>query len=104
MVTRGVYFGVREGSALVAAGGTHIVSGTSGVGAVGNVYTRRDRRGRGLGARVIGAVTAALLGMRVQTIALNVKRENAVAIRLYERLGFDPYCTFCEGIAVRKAG
>ena len=52
MVTDGVFFGVYEGEALVAAAGTHLVSREEGAAAIGNIYTRRDRRGRGLGRAV----------------------------------------------------
>jgi GNAT superfamily N-acetyltransferase len=99
MLTEGVYFGVREGVELTAAAGTHLVAEAEGVAAVGNVYTRRDRRGRGLGGRLVGAVAAELLCRGVRTVALNVARDNAPAIRVYERLGFVYYCDFVEGLA-----
>lgn len=101
-VERGVFYGVWEDSALVAAAGTHIFSTELGVGAVGNVYVRRDRRGRGLGRRVTGAVTADLLRRGIRTVALNVRRDNAAAIRLYESLGYLRYCPFYEGLAILK--
>jgi ribosomal protein S18 acetylase RimI-like enzyme len=100
-VERGVFYGVREADKLIAAAGTHLVSTTLGIGALGNVYVRRDQRRRGLGARVTAAVTAELLRMGLPTIALNVKQDNAAAIRVYERLGFRRYCEFYEGLAVR---
>jgi predicted GNAT family acetyltransferase len=71
------------------------------VGAIGNVYTRRDRRGRGLASFVTGAVTAELLRLGLRTVALNVNQRNAAAIRVYEQLGFTRYCAFYEGVAVR---
>ena len=49
MVTDGVFHGIYEGTALVAAAGTHLLAREEGVAAIGNVYTRHDRRGRGLG-------------------------------------------------------
>ena len=49
MVTDGVFFGVYKGEDLIAAAGTHLVSREEGAAAIGNVYVRRDRRGRGLG-------------------------------------------------------
>ncbi|MBF8284938.1 MAG: N-acetyltransferase protein, partial [Anaerolineales bacterium] len=58
-----------------------------------------DRRGRGLAARVTSAVTAALLEMRLRTVALNVNQHNAPAVRVYERLGYERYCAFHEGVA-----
>jgi ribosomal protein S18 acetylase RimI-like enzyme len=99
MLAEGVYFGVREGSALVAAAGTHLVAEEEAVAAIGNVYTRRDRRGRGLATRLVGAVAAELLCKGLRTVALNVGQNNQPAIRVYERLGFAHYCDFVEGLA-----
>jgi GNAT superfamily N-acetyltransferase len=99
MLQDGVYFGVREGEGLVAAAGTHLVEFGESVAAVGNVYTRRDRRGRGLASSVTGAVAAELLARGLRTVALNVDQRNASAVRVYERLGFGRYCAFLEGSA-----
>ncbi|HLK58689.1 MAG TPA: GNAT family N-acetyltransferase [Chthonomonadaceae bacterium] len=100
MLEKGVYFGVREGEALIAAAGTHLLEPSEGVGAIGNVYTRRDRRGRGLATQVTGAVAAELVRRQLPTIVLNVNRENLAARRVYERLGFQPYCLYEEGVAI----
>jgi len=101
-VERGVFYGVREGDVLVAAAGTHLFSTRLGIGAVGNVYVRRDRRGRGLGRAVTHAVTAELLRRGLRTVALNVRQDNAAAIRAYESLGYRRYCPFYEGQAFLK--
>ena len=101
MVTDGVFFGVYEGDALVAAAGTHLFAPEEHAVAIGNIYTRRDRRGRGLG----GAVTRAVLDVVKDsgTVGLNVKASNHAALRLYESLGFVRHCPFYEGLAtVRK--
>ncbi len=68
---------------------------------MGNVYTRRDRRGRGLAARVTSAVTAHLLrhDPPLSTVALNVNQHNAAALRVYAGLGYERYCGFHEGLA-----
>jgi len=100
MVADGAFFGLWEAGRLVSVAGTHLVSPQESVGAVGNVYTRRDRRGRGLAGRVSSAVTAELLRLGLRTIALNVNQQNEAAIRVYERLGYRKYCEFCEGVAV----
>lgn len=101
MVERGVFFGLRDGNNVVAVAGTHLVSIEESVGTIGNVYTHPARRGHGLAARVTSAVTSELLRTGVRTVGLNVAQGNAVALRLYERLGFARYCAFCEGIATR---
>jgi ribosomal protein S18 acetylase RimI-like enzyme len=102
MLEQGVFFGIAEGDELVAAAGTHLVVPAEGVAAIGNVYTRRDRRGRGLAARVTGAVASELLGMKLRTVVLNVHQRNGSAARVYERLGFLRYCDFYEGMAVAR--
>jgi GNAT superfamily N-acetyltransferase len=101
MVEQGTYSGVWEGEELVSVAGTHLVVPSEGVFAVGNVYTRHDRRGRGLGACVISAVVSSALGRGFPTVVLNVDQRNAAAIRVYERLGFRSYCDFAEGLAHR---
>jgi ribosomal protein S18 acetylase RimI-like enzyme len=97
MVPAGVFFGVYEGADLVAAAGTHLFAPDESVAAVGNVYTRRDRRGRGLGRAVTSAVLHRL--RHLETIGLNVRADNAAAIRVYESLGFAKHCDFVEGLA-----
>ena len=101
MVNRGVFFGVYENGALVAAAGTHLVSRDEGATAIGNIYTRRDRRGRGLGRIVTTAVMRELTD--VETVGLNVRAGNAAAIALYESLGFATHCRFTEAVAWRSS-
>jgi len=103
MVEQGVFYGLYDGMELVAAAGTHIVAPGEGVAAVGNVYTRRDRRGRGLARQVTGAVTAELMQRMPKdaVIALNVIQTNARAVSVYRRLGYVAYCEFFEGLAER---
>ncbi|BCS31707.1 hypothetical protein TBR22_A09100 [Luteitalea sp. TBR-22] len=97
MVTDGVFHGIREGHEIVAVAGTHLVSWEEGVASIGNVYTRRDRRGRGLGRLVVAGVLGDLVG--IETIGLNVRADNVAAIHLYESLGFARHCEFFEGLA-----
>lgn len=97
MVARGVFFGVYEDNDLVAAAGTHLLSRDEGAAAIGNIYTRRDRRGRGLGRIVTASVMRELAG--VETVGLNVRHDNPAAIHLYESLGFTHHCPFYEAIA-----
>jgi GNAT superfamily N-acetyltransferase len=99
MVERGVFFGIQEEGELVAVAGTHLAVPEEGVAAIGNVYTRRDRRGRGLAGRLTSAVTRELLCMNIPVVGLNVVRQNTAAIRVYQRLGFGVWCEFVEGPA-----
>jgi len=101
MLDEGVFYGAWENRQLVAAAGTHLVVPSEDIAAVGNVYTRRDRRGRGLAASVTSAVAGELLRMGIRTVVLNVNQSNAPAIRVYERLGFTRHCPYYEGLAER---
>ena len=95
------FFGIWEGSDLITAGGTHLVEPAEGIAAIGNIYTRRDRRGRGLATRVTHAITAELLRRGLPIIALNVVQGNAPAVHVYEKLGFARYCPFVEAEAIQ---
>ena len=102
MLHEGVFFGVREGTQLIATAGTHLVAPGESVAAIGNIYTRRDCRGRGLASQATSAVVRELLRQGLRTIALNVHEDNAAAIRVYKRLGFFRYCEFIEALAVNQ--
>lgn len=101
MLQQKTFHGVWENGALIALAGTHLYSPELGVCTIGNVYTRSDRRGRGLAARVTSAVATKAIADGVATIVLNVGDGNTTAQRVYTRLGFRPYCEFFEGEAVR---
>ena len=99
---RGFYYGVFAEGRLVAAAGTHVVSPTHSVAALGNVFTHPHYRGRGFGAVTASAVTAELLRLGIRDIVLNVSQANSTAASMYERLGFRRYCAFLEGPARRR--
>ncbi len=101
---QGVFYGVRVRGSLVAAAGTHLVSPTYGVAAVGNVFTHPGYRGRGYGAATTTAVAHDLLQQGIADIVLNVDQSNAAAIRVYERIGFERYRPFLEGRATSLMG
>jgi ribosomal protein S18 acetylase RimI-like enzyme len=101
-IAAGVYYGIRRGGRLVAAAGTHVISPTYGLAAVGNVFTHRDMRGRGFAKAVTGAVTAELLET-VETVVLNVRSDNAPALAAYRALGYQPHLSFEERL-VRREG
>jgi GNAT superfamily N-acetyltransferase len=102
MLEDGIYYGIQEGNRLVALAGTHVVAREVSVAALGNIYTRPDRRGRGLATAVTSAVARDLLQMGIATVVLNVREDNHPAVRVYERLGFRGYCTYFEVPARRQ--
>jgi len=101
-VEAGCYFGVREGGALAAVGGTHVASAAYRVAALGDIVTDPARRGRGLGALLTHALAAELLG-RVELVVLNVKTSNAPARRAYGKVGFRDAVDHLEGWPIRRA-
>jgi ribosomal protein S18 acetylase RimI-like enzyme len=99
MLDTGVFYGAFVDGSLVAAAGTHLVSVSESIAAIGNVYTHRDQRGRGYAQATTSSVTAELQSCGIQTIALNVASTNAAALRAYGKLGFTPHSNFYEAIA-----
>jgi ribosomal protein S18 acetylase RimI-like enzyme len=95
----GVFYGIRDGARLLAAGGTHVASARSRIAAVGNIFTHPEARGHGLAAAVTSAVVADLLAGSCQDAILNVAVANEPAIRVYTRLGFRTHCHHFEGLA-----
>ena len=82
----GDYFGVRQGSALLAMAGERLRP-APGLTELSGVATAAAARGQGLGEQVVRAVVHNLVG-RGDTVFLHCRTDNAGAIRLYERLGF----------------
>jgi len=101
-VTQGVFCGVEQGGQLIAVAGTHLVSEVYSMGAVGNVMTHPDHRGHGYATLTTYAVCAELIRRGIKTIVLNVRQDNAPAIRVYEKLRFVRYCPFYEGVIERR--
>ncbi len=97
----GVFYGLFEADRLVAVAGTHIVSDSERVGALGNVMTHPAYRSRGLATLATSAVCQDLLDRSIEMIGLSVGRSNEPAIRVYEKLGFKRYVPFYEGTAIR---
>jgi GNAT superfamily N-acetyltransferase len=100
-IASGVYYGVRVRGRLVAAAGTHVISPSARLAAVGNVMTHPDHRGRGYAKLTTGAVTQELLRTCDQVV-LNVRSDNPPAIAAYRALGYREHCQFEERLARRR--
>jgi predicted GNAT family acetyltransferase len=84
----GDYYGVFEGSGLIAMAGERMCAGT--LREVSGVCTQPEFQGRGLARRLM----LNLVGLQLQrgeTPFLHVMRENRSARSLYERMGFRNY-------------
>jgi ribosomal protein S18 acetylase RimI-like enzyme len=94
-IATGHYYGLRVNGEMVSAAGCHVYSPAQRVAALGNIVTHPAHRGRGHAA----AVTARLcneLSKTTDHVGLNVKADNAAAVRCYERLGFRPVAEYEE--------
>ncbi|MDY7041843.1 MAG: GNAT family N-acetyltransferase [Chloroflexota bacterium] len=100
-VAQGVFYGVQKKGRLIATAGTHVVSPTYGIAAVGNVFTDPLHRRRGYGTICTSAVVKELLARRMDVV-LNVSATNTTAIHIYERLGFRTYCHVTEVVGMRR--
>jgi ribosomal protein S18 acetylase RimI-like enzyme len=96
-----VYFGAEEHGRIVAVAGTHVISATSEIAVVGNVYTHPRYRGRKLAQAVTSAVTSLLLHS-CREVVLSVDPTNVPAVAAYERLGYAEVARLIEGAAVRR--
>jgi len=97
----GVYYGVEVGGQLVSAAGTHLIAPTFGVAGVGNIFTHPSHRRRGYGTACTSQVVEELMNQNLNVV-LNVNRENAEAIGVYEKLGFRRHCPYIEVVGNRK--
>jgi ribosomal protein S18 acetylase RimI-like enzyme len=102
-VERSLYYGAFAGSRLVAVAGTHVVAAERGVGVVGNVLTHSAYRSRGLATRVTSAVTSELFTRGVALTVLSVDPDNAPAVRVYRRLGYERGAIVVEARLVRRS-
>jgi ribosomal protein S18 acetylase RimI-like enzyme len=100
MIDTGVYVGIRQGGDLVSVAGVHVLSPEQRVAALGNIATAPDRRGQGLGRRVTAAICRELAS-RVDVIGLNVRADNAAALRCYRGLGFERVASYREAVVCR---
>jgi len=102
MLETGQYVGIRgDGDELVSVAGIHVYSPAYKIAALGNIATRLDKRGQGLGTIVSAGLCKQLLPT-VDVIGLNVRSDNTAAIRVYEKIGFEIVGTYHEWMVTRK--
>ncbi len=96
MLETGQYVGIRDAAGeLAAVAGIHVYSPVYRIAGLGNITVRGEQRGRGLATRVTAGLCQQLLGT-VSHIGLNVRADNAAAIRAYEKCGFEVAGTYYE--------
>jgi ribosomal protein S18 acetylase RimI-like enzyme len=101
MLATGFYYGMREGGKLASVAGVHVYSEEFKVAALGNITTHPDFRGKGL-AKIATAELCKSLLQKVDFIGLNVKSDNASAIKCYKNLGFEHVADYEEWMFEEK--
>jgi RimJ/RimL family protein N-acetyltransferase len=96
------YVGIRREGRLVCVAGVHVWSPTYGVAALGNVATIPHARGEGLGTAACARLCRLLLDEGIGVISLNVRADNAAALRSYEKLGFAKVADYVEVMLERR--
>ncbi len=79
------------GTTPIALGRLGIAQGWAGLGAV---WTDPAYRGRGLASHLTAQLAAQVRGDGVHLMHLQVEHDNATAIRLYRRLGFEVHSSY----------
>ena len=102
MLDTGWYRGIRINGKIAAVAGVHVVSDQYKIAVLGNIATDPAHRGRHLATRVTGGLTNELY-RQGKLVCLNVKADNAVAIKCYERLGFATVHSYEEAICRRRS-
>jgi GNAT superfamily N-acetyltransferase len=94
----GPFYGAHHEGELVAVSGVHVLSESASISAIGNVFTHPAHRGQGFGRKVNAQVIRGLRRLGIQTIVLNVAKDNHAAVHLYQDLGFQIHCSYYEGL------
>jgi RimJ/RimL family protein N-acetyltransferase len=102
MLETGRYVGIRRAGELVCVAGVHVWSPTWRVAALGNVATLPEARGTGFATAACARLCRLLLDDGIDTISLNVRADNAAAIRAYEKLGFAHAADYVEVVLEQR--
>ena len=94
----GHYCGIIEDGQLISAAGVHAVSPKGRLAVLGNIVTHPAHRGQGLSTACTSHLCTRLFGEGIEVLALNVRRQNRSAFRVYEKLGFRYHDTYLEGV------
>jgi len=95
MLETGRYFCIRKNGEIKAMAGVHFYSEEYGSAAIGNVAVAEKHRGRGL-AKSVTASLCRDLWPCVKYIGLNVRADNAAAIKAYTDIGFVDHSRHAE--------
>jgi RimJ/RimL family protein N-acetyltransferase len=99
-----LYFGAYRGEHIIAAGGTHAVVPAHKFAVLGNILTAAEARRQGYATAITSALVTRLFEQGFSHVILNVFVDNADAVRVYQRLGFQARHRLVEGQSVLTDG
>lgn len=88
MIQTEKYFGYFNNNKLIGVAGVHVYSQKYKVAALGNIATHPDFRGQGIALTLTQALCYNLQD-EVEVISLNVRAINDIAVKCYEKIGFE---------------
>ncbi|MFW9894799.1 MAG: GNAT family N-acetyltransferase [Candidatus Thorarchaeota archaeon] len=103
MLKTGKYYGIKSENKIVSVAGVHVFSALYNIAVLGNITTNPNFRGRGLAKKCIIRLLKSFDGV-VNQIGLNVKKDNDVALKLYQQLGFSIHSKYKEAYFERISG
>ena len=83
MLKSGKYYGVKVDRKIISVAGVHVFSPLYNIAVLGNITTHPNFRGRGLAKKCTSQLLKSFDG-EVDQIGLNVKKDNIIALQLYE--------------------
>lgn len=95
---------IRDADGRLLAIGADTRRPSTGVAHIASVATRQAARGRGLGAAITAWLTRRVFDEGAGVVTLGMYSDNAVAQRLYTRLGFAPGARYSSGRLAGAAG
>lgn len=101
LFTEGLFFGIAEGEHMIAAGGTHALVPAHGIAVLGHILTAPQARGQGYATAITATLVTTLFQAGFSLVVLNVLADNASAIHIYQRLGFQTHHHFLTGRGIR---
>ncbi len=102
LLETGLCCGIWRGETLAAFAGCHVYSKKYSVAALGAIATHPAHRRQEMGTKVSLRLLEALKS-HIACICLNVHSDNAAALRIYQRLGFQVHCEYEEALLQTSA-
>ncbi len=99
----GHYCGIIKDGQLISVAGVHAVSPKGKLAVLGNIVTHPDHRGQGLSTACTSHLCTRLFEEDIEVLALNVRRQNRSAVRVYEKIGFRYHDTYLEGVVTHSS-